>query len=185
METINCTNCQTSNKASNKYCSSCGYELPKPLLSVVESQTQEPPSTSSAKKRWLGLAVSALAFLLSYYAVQEIFFKPPSFDKLMMQVASEINKNCPFMVDQFTRLDNSVALPDNSFQYNYTLVEVTKDEVIIDTVKKYIEPNILNTVKTNPDLKFFRDNKTTLIYNYKDMNGEFVHKFSVTPEMYQ
>lgn len=89
------------------------------------------------------------------------------------------------MVDQFTRLDNSVALPDNSFQYNYTLVEVTKDEVIIDTVKKYIEPNILNTVKTNPDLKFFRDNKTTLIYNYKDMNGEFVHKFSVTPEMYQ
>ena len=89
------------------------------------------------------------------------------------------------MVDQHTRLDNAVALPDNTFQYNYTLVDITKSEVNLDTVKKYVEPGILNNVRTNPGMKTFRDNKTTFIYYYKDMKGEFVFKYPITPDMYQ
>lgn len=103
----------------------------------------------------------------------------------MMQAASELNKTCPVMVDQYTRLDNAVALPDNSVQYNYTLVSTTKSEVNMDTVMKYIKPSIINNVRTNPDLKLYRENNTTMVYSYKDMNGEFVYKLSVTPDMYQ
>jgi hypothetical protein len=88
------------------------------------------------------------------------------------------------MVDQDTRLDNAVALPGNVFQYNYTLVNLEKSEVNIDTVKKYIEPGIINNVKTSPDLKAYRDNKVTMAYYYKDKNGVFVLKISVTPDMY-
>ena len=43
----------------------------------------------------------------------------------MMAAASEINKTCPIMVDQYTQLDNALALPDNSFQYNYTLIDIS------------------------------------------------------------
>lgn len=89
------------------------------------------------------------------------------------------------MVDEFTRLDNSIALPCNIFQYNFTLVNTIKSEVIPDTVKKYLEPSIISNIRTNPDLKFFRDNKTTMVYFYKDKNGEFVYKLSVTPELYK
>ncbi len=53
------------------------------------------------------------------------------------------------------------------------------------TVKKYIEPGIINNVKTSNDLKVYRDNKTTMIYNYRDKNGVFVLKLSVTPDMYE
>lgn len=88
------------------------------------------------------------------------------------------------MVDQNTRLDNVAAFPNNIFQYNYTLVNLEKSEVNIDTVKKYLEPNIINNVKTNPDLKPYRDNKVTMAYNYRDKNGVFVLKIEVTPEMY-
>jgi hypothetical protein len=97
-----------------------------------------------------------------------MFFKQPSFNKEMMQVASELNKTCPIMVDDQTRLDNAVALPGNSFQYNYTLINLTKSEVNIDTIKKYLEPSIINNVRTNPGLKIYRDNKVTMIYYYKD-----------------
>ena len=89
------------------------------------------------------------------------------------------------MIDQYTRLDNTVAFPNKSFQYNYTLINMDKSEVNLDTVKKYIEPGIINNVKTNPDLKIYRENNTTMIYNYRDKNGVFVLKIAVTPEMYK
>ncbi len=92
---------------------------------------------------------------------------------------------CPIMVDQETRLDNAIALPENSLQYNYTLVNIESTEVNPDTVKKYIEPGIINLVKSSPDMKIYRDNKTTIIYNYRDKNGVFILKLVVTPEMYQ
>lgn len=136
------------------------------------------------RNKIIGTVVGIVVFGLSYLAVQQLFFKPVSLDKAMMEAASELNKTCPIMVDQDTRLDNAVALPGNIFQYNYTLVNLYKSEVNIDTVKKYFEPGIINNVKTNPDLKVYRDNKVTMAYYYKDKNGEFVLRISVTPDMY-
>jgi hypothetical protein len=136
------------------------------------------------KGKIIGAIVGIVIFGLTYFAVQQIFFKPASFNNAMMEAASELNKSCPIMVDQDTRLDNAIALPDNVFQYNYTLVNLNKSEVNIDTVKKYVEPGLINNVKTNPDLKMYRDNKITMAYNYRDKNGVFVLKISVTPDKY-
>ena len=142
------------------------------------------PEDKSKTKKTIGTVVGIVVFGLSYFAAQQLFFKPVSFDEAMMEAASELNKTCPIMVDQDTRLDNAVALSENIFQYNYTLINLNKSEVNIDTVKKYVEPGLINNVKTNPDLKAFRDNKITMVYYYKDKNGEFVLKISVTPDMY-
>ena len=99
-------------------------------------------------KKTFGVIVGVITFGLAYFGAQQMF-KAPSFDKAMMEAASELNKTCPIMVDQDTRLDNAVALPGNIFQYNYTLVNYEKSELNIDTVKKYIEPGLINSVKTN------------------------------------
>jgi hypothetical protein len=108
----------------------------------------------------------------------------PSFDKAMMQAASELNKTCPIMIDKETRLDNAVALPGNVFQYNYTLVNAVKDSIDLKSFEDYMQPLILNIVKTNPDLKLFRDNKVTMTYSYNDMNGVFITKISITKDLY-
>ena len=144
----------------------------------------EQTDDKSKGKKTIGIIVGIVAFGLTYFGVQQIFFKAPTFDKAMMEAASELNKTCPIMVDQDTRLDNAAALPGNIFQYNYTLVNLDKSEVNIDTVKKYVEPGLINNVKTNPDLKGYRDNKVTVAYNYKDKNGVFVLKINVTPDLY-
>jgi hypothetical protein len=185
MANIKCSNCAADNLSNARYCKSCGYELPKPITKPVETLVlQSFPPSKARRNNLIGLVVGIVAFSLVAFGVQQLYFKTPSFDKEMMQAASEINKTCPVMVDEQTRLDNTVALPDNSFQYNYTLVSLTKAEINLDTVRKYLEPVIVNTIKTNPDLKIYRDHKTTMIYNYKDKNGEFVHKFAVTADMY-
>lgn len=141
-------------------------------------------TTKNKTKQTIGTIVGLVAFGLAYFGVQHFFFQPASFDKAMMEAASELNKTCPIMVDQETRLDNAVALPGNIFQYNYTLINLDKSEVNIDTVRKYVEPGLINTVKTNPDLKPYRNNKVTMAYNYRDKNGVYILKINVTPDLY-
>lgn len=137
-------------------------------------------------KKITGTIVGIIAFALSYFVVKQIFFKPVTFDKAMMKAASDLNKTCPIMIDKDTRLDNAVALPNNKFQYNYTMVNMDKSEldVDIDTLKNYMEPVIINNARTNPSLKTFRENKVTLAYNYRDKNGVFILEIKVTPDLY-
>ena len=186
MEKVKCTFCGEENKTNARYCFRCGYELPK-----VEIESTVNPSKKVEKKEKLnknnlvGTVVGIIAFALASFAVQQVFFKPASFDKVMMKAASEINESCPIMVDEATRLDNAIALPDNSFQYNYTLVDMVKSEINLDSFKKELEPNLINFVKTDPNLKINRENKITMIYNYRDKNGEFLIKFLITPDLYQ
>lgn len=161
------------------------HELP---IQKVEVKIEQPVKQYSAKKwdkkQLIGITAGVLAFFLSYYGVQQIFFKLPSIDQQMMEMASELNKSCPIMVDQETRLDNCVALPNNMFQYNYSLVTLKKEYFDFQFFEENIKPVIINTVKTNPQLKPFRDNNVTLIYYYKDVDGAFLTKFEVTPELY-
>lgn len=124
-----------------------------------------------------GIAVMAL--------VQHFFFKPPSFDKQLMQVASELNKTCPVMVDSETQLDNTIALPGKTFQYNYTLINTVKDSVDIANLEAYMKTSILNTIKTSPDLKTFRDNDVIMTYSYKDKNSVHLLKMTFTPDQYK
>lgn len=181
MDKVTCSNCGADNITNAKYCFRCGHTLPTITTEVAAETVQQPPAGNKKIKTLAG-AIVGIAVM---YGIQQFFFKPPSIDKMMMEAASEINKTCPFMVDQYTRFDNAVALPNKSFQYNYTLVDIEKSEVNFDTVKKYIEPGIINNVKTSPELKIYRDNKTTFIYYYRDKNGVFVFKLNVTPEMYE
>jgi hypothetical protein len=118
------------------------------------------------------------------FFVTQYFFNP-SIDKQLTGFANEFNKTCPMIVNEHTTLKNVVALPDKTIQYNYMLIEMTKAEVKIDTLKKYLFPSILQTVKTDPSMKLFRDNKVTIKYNYADKNGVFVTEYIIKPNMYE
>jgi len=89
------------------------------------------------------------------------------------------------MVDADTQLDNAVALPNNTFQYNYTLVNYAKEELDIEVAKANIEPGIINSVKTNPELSFYREHNVTMAYSYQDKNKEFLFKILVGPSKYK
>ncbi len=128
----------------------------------------------------VGSAVAAIVGIL----IQNYLNKPVSFDQAMMQAASELNKSCPMMVDAETQLDNAVALPGNKFQYNYTLINYSTEEIDLKQLKSSIEPGILNNVRTNPDLKSYRDNNVTMVYNYKDKASNHLFKIEVTPDKY-
>jgi hypothetical protein len=105
-------------------------------------------------------------------------------NKDLVEVANELNKSCPMMVDSITRLDNAVALPNNIFQYNYTLISIRKTDLNPEELRMRLEPGMTNTIRTNPQLKYFSDRKVTMAYNYNDKNGEFVLNIPITPDKY-
>jgi hypothetical protein len=186
MEKINCEHCGADNKTNIKYCTSCGYELPKVIIDEISEPIQQQRAARKFNMpKMLGIIVGALAFALSYYAVQQLFFKTPSYDKEMMAIASELNKTCPVMVDAETRFDNAVALPVNIFQYNYTLINYEKAGLDTLTIKNNFEPTVINFVRTTPQMKYQRDHRTTINYLYRDKFGEYVFLISVTPDKYE
>ena len=129
----------------------------------------------------LGISsVIAVMLLLASCSAKEKVIKV-----LLDKTANELNKTCPMMVDSETRLDNASVLPGNIFQYNYTIVNYVKDSLDAGALQASIQPNMLNQIKTNPDLKLFRDNDVTLAYNYVDKNGVFILKLSFGPEDYK
>ena len=209
MHFLKCNNCGYFNEVKTEFlifCSKCNKKLEgnysdwskrnsdktfddyKQLICTKEANESPGGETKSNKpkglKYWIGFALGfGLFYIIGYYAVD--FFKKPAFDKALMETASEINKSCPIMVDNATRFDNAAALPDKVFQYNYTLVNMVKDSIKIEDLKKYLEPTIVNFVKTNPEMETLRDYNTTINYYYKDKVGIYLFTISVKPEQYK
>lgn len=111
--------------------------------------------------------------------------KNKAINKVLMAAAGEINQSCPIMLDAETRLDNVVAKPGNTLQYNYTLVNQVMGMVDIQALKDYLEPRMVNNVKTNPDMKFLKELGTVFNYYYMDKDGKYLFSLKISPDMYQ
>jgi len=55
----------------------------------------------------------------------------------------------------------------------------------INGLRDYLEPRIINDVRTNPNMKFLRDKKVTMNYYYMDKDGNYLFTISVTPKKYE
>jgi len=141
-------------------------------------------STEESKKKGklIGLIVGSIAFVISYFGVQQLFKK--DLESELKSAALELNRQTPIRIDDFIRLDSAATLGKTNFIYHYTLLGIDKTEVNLDTVNKYLRPDIINNIKTSPELKVYRDNGITMDYKYYDKNGAFALKISVTPEIY-
>lgn len=135
------------------------------------------------KGKTIGIIVGAITFAITFYAVQQ-FFKSDVASELK-KVASDFNAQGPMQLDQSLRLDSMGSIGKTNFIYYYTLLEIEKSEVNLDTVNKYVRPSLIENIKTSPELKIYRDNKITMDYKYYDKNGAFAMEIAVTPELYK
>jgi hypothetical protein len=120
-----------------------------------------------------------------FIAVELIFFKASSPDRAVLKFAKEMNKHCPLMIDFETRLDKVSALADNTLHFNYTLVYHDKDSIPVEHLKTYLEPVIMNKIKSSETLSKFLDKNLTWIYSYNDKRGKLIFNLSFTPEQFK
>jgi hypothetical protein len=138
---------------------------------------------ATGKKKLIETVVGVSIAIIVAFLVKQLFFKP-TYDNELMNAAGELNENLPIMINDETRLDNVMATSENTFMYNYTLVNMVADSIDVIDMRNFMEPRILNDVRTNPGLKAFRDRGTTMVYNYKDENGVFLLKIAITADQY-
>lgn len=182
---INCQNCETENAQTSKYCSNCGYQLPKiEVEHAVETAVEEGKKTP--KKKMTPASLVGIIFGIILVAAVTLYIARPTLDidQALATVASEINKNCPIYIDQELRMDNTMAMPNKTLQYNYTIVNYALEELNLEVVESTLFTGILENIQTNPDMKEMREAKVTFNYYYKDKNGVYVTKYVVTPAMY-
>ena len=119
-----------------------------------------------------------------YIVDKLIGVKNPS-DRHLIEMANQFNKNLPLMADSNTRLDTTMAMPGNNFMYIFTLINLSINELDINDFNEIQRPNIVNSLKTNPDMFDFRKNKVTLVYVYRDKNNNEITRFEITYDEYE
>lgn len=95
-----------------------------------------------------------------------------------------MNKNCPLIIDEYTRLD-SVTLPKkNILQSNYTLTSQKIIETDINSFNEILKPEIIKHIKSDKDSEFIRKNKPKIIYKYFDKESKFITDIVILPNEY-
>lgn len=134
-------------------------------------------------KKILSLIFGVLAFLFIFYRIQKNTAENIVIE--LNQTVEELNKITPLKIDEFTRLDSVSSFKRKSLTYYYTLLQVNKSEVNIDSIKNYFKPNIIKSVKNSNELKVYKKNNISMNYLYYDLNGEFITAIEVNPELYK
>ncbi|MEC3874487.1 hypothetical protein [Chryseobacterium salviniae] len=114
--------------------------------------------------------------------------KEKTIDDDLKEVAASMNKATPQNLADGVRLDSVSAQPGRIFRYNYTLLDDVKESVTpeqIEMFKTRAKEGALRVIKTSPDIKQFRDNDVTMVYNYYDKNGKPTADFKITPGEYK
>lgn len=138
-----------------------------------------PKAKEFASKRNKIILFFTLIFILTgAFAIKKLFYTDSAFDKQLKFLSTEINKTTPVLVDQNTRLDRTETKRGEIFLYHYTLVNMEKGNFEEEELREYLRKQILANIKSNPELKYFRDHGTAMIYTYKDKNSK--HLFDLT-----
>lgn len=128
-----------------------------------------------------GIIICAAATM----AIKMIFYKSPKTTGEQLQsMAEEANKKTPFYIDSSLRVDSVVVLPGSVIRYHYTIL--TLDRNSIDTVlliKTHKEESI-KRIKSDPTVKFFRDNLVEIQSQYNDKEGKPLCLITLSPYDY-
>jgi hypothetical protein len=110
---------------------------------------------------------------------------PITFDRQLREGAVEVNRICPKMIDNETRLDSASVPKEKTFSYYYTLVNRAKKDIDIASARQILTPNLIQNIRTNEQLRFMRENQVVFIYSYADKNGSKVLDIQVSPYDYK
>jgi hypothetical protein len=138
------------------------------------------------KKKLLIRKIVQIAVVVVLVSVAQYYYsKYKTVGKELTALVENYNKACPIMISNDIRMESVNTLPHNTVQYDFTLVNVQKESIKVEDLKKSVEKEIMASSKTNPSLQAFRDDDSIVIYSYKDSNQNELFKITLTPDMYQ
>lgn len=136
------------------------------------------------RKLLIRKVIKIIFVLVLIFCVQHFYIKNKMIGDEITPLVTNYNNACPMMISDDIRMESVNSLPENTVQYDFTLVRVIKENANVAALKTSVEKEILGTSKTNPSLEAFRNNNSTVVYVYRDNNQKMLFKVVLTPEMY-
>lgn len=103
-------------------------------------------------------------------------------------LAESLTKECPVMLDEFTRRDLVVfSEKENAMYYYYTVVVMQKEDFTegeIIEAEKMMKKMFPMHLKMNPNVQQFKNDNITVVNVVKDKNGVQVLKIVTTSNEY-
>ncbi len=106
-------------------------------------------------------------------------------EEQLASAAADLNKGCPYAIDEETRMDSISIGPGRTITYHEAIVNHAMETLDVPHVQETIRPSIVKNVKTNPGMESLRKLRVTFVYTYVDKNGRRLFDLSVTPTEYQ
>lgn len=139
--------------------------------------------TNSFKKLFLIVSLLLVSIVMSLTAC-DYFFKEPSFEEVMKEPTARLNKQKMSMIDQETRFDSGVVLPNKRFRYDYTLINQDKFSLNVEGLKKDIYPILLERIKTDTNFQVLKQYQATILYRYRDKKRTLLFDILFSPKQY-
>ena len=139
------------------------------------------------QKSWGIRILSGLAIFFVIAQVLKFMFQEretSTFD-MLMKTASALNRNAPITIDSMTRFDNALALSDNRIQFTYTFPKIVKTQVDTILLQQENRKEILNRIKTTPEMSFFVENNVDVIAKYYDKEGNYICTLNISHNDYK
>ena len=108
--------------------------------------------------------------------------EPSTIQKTLVRIANETNKSLPMLLDQYTRLDTTIAEGENRFIYMYTLLDVDINSLDEGEFRSKMTPNLINSYKTVADMDAFRKMDVEITYTYRSEEGVQFTSITISPK---
>lgn len=129
--------------------------------------------------RYLNLFVGFLILIVVLSCSDEQLFVNE-----LKQIASDVNKKCPQMIDSETRLDGIEVQEPNTLVYKYTLVNIKVQGADTHLFYMSMWPGLLSFIKVSNEMKKLRENGTNIQYRYQDKDNQLFYLFKIGPNEY-
>ncbi|MHC4661667.1 MAG: hypothetical protein ACYS8W_08250 [Planctomycetota bacterium] len=100
-------------------------------------------------------------------------------EKQLAREISAMNKKCPMMIDEETRLDRLSSGPGMRVEYFYTVINYSKHDFEPGEFEATVKAMLLQNMQNNRELDKFRKFNVTFVHNYVDMSGDHLARIEV------
>lgn len=128
---------------------------------------------------------STLFMILSMVLMIQCTSEGRALNKMLNEMANDLNESVPVMLDQYTRFDGASVTPENIFRYHYTVLNTTNPDSLVANGLKSLKADIQMELSTNPQLQVFKQNNVVLEYVYMDEENRIIRSLQIHPEDYQ
>ncbi|MFV0468006.1 MAG: hypothetical protein ACK5MK_03650 [Dysgonomonas sp.] len=110
--------------------------------------------------------------------------KDTAVQKFMEVMVDEQNKKCPQQIDVLTRLENMEVLPNKTLKINLTTSGINSKSLDASYFEKESKPILIYDLQNQPFFAGIKEFGITVIYSYKDKDGQKVTEITITPQDY-